>query len=87
MKDQAQKFGRFLRGKSDVEILEKQNTVLNCKPVTPAEAVYACGKLLLESGCIEGSFVICTAYNLAYRRIPSPDKENVRSRMSPNRFL
>ncbi len=57
MKDQAQKFGRSLRGKSDVEILEKKNIVLNCKPVTPAEAIYACGRLLLESGCIEEDYI------------------------------
>ena len=36
-------------------LLEKQNIVLNCKSVTPEEAITACGKLMVESGyCTEG---------------------------------
>lgn len=36
-------------------LLEKQNIVLNCKSVTPEEAITACGRLMVESGyCTEG---------------------------------
>ncbi|MDE7244776.1 MAG: PTS sugar transporter subunit IIA [Oscillospiraceae bacterium] len=31
-------------------LLEKKNIVLNCKSVTPEEAIRACGKLMVESG-------------------------------------
>ena len=38
-----------------VILLEKKNIVLNCKSVTPEEAIKACGKLMVESGyCAEG---------------------------------
>ncbi len=36
-------------------LLEKKNIVLNCKSVTPEEAIRACGRLMVESGyCTEG---------------------------------
>ena len=36
-------------------LLEKKNIVLNCKSVTPEEAITACGKLMVDSGyCTEG---------------------------------
>ncbi len=36
-------------------LLEKKNIVLGCKPVTPEEAIRACGKLMMDSGyCSEG---------------------------------
>lgn len=36
-------------------LLEKQNIVLNCKSVTPEEAITACGRLMVDSGyCTEG---------------------------------
>ena len=36
-------------------LLEKKNIVLNCKSVSPEEAITACGKLMVESGyCTEG---------------------------------
>ena len=67
MKEYAQKFGHFLSGiikpnasaadLPDGELLEKKNIVLNCVPVTPEEAIKACGKLLLESGCIEEGYI------------------------------
>lgn len=59
MKEQASKFGRFLGGKaaSGGEVLEKKNIVLNCGSVTPEEAIQTCGRLLLESGCIEESYI------------------------------
>ena len=31
-------------------LLEKKNIILNCQPVTPEEAIRACGRLLVESG-------------------------------------
>lgn len=58
-----EKFGRLLRGAAQSapgsagEILEKKNIILNCKPVTPEEAIRACGKLLLESGYIEEDYI------------------------------
>lgn len=53
------KFGRLFSGKaaSSSEILEKKHIVLNCTPVTPEEAIQACGRLLLESGCIEEGYI------------------------------
>lgn len=59
MKEQASKFGRFLGGKtaSGGEILEKKNIVLNCKSVTPEEAIRACGRLMLESDYIEDGYI------------------------------
>ncbi|NBI09930.1 PTS mannitol transporter subunit IICBA [Colidextribacter sp. OB.20] len=36
-------------------LLEQKNIVLNCKTVTPEEAIRACGKLMVDSGyCTEG---------------------------------
>ena len=36
-------------------LLDKKNIVLGCKPVTPEEAITACGRLMVESGfCTEG---------------------------------
>ena len=36
-------------------LLEKKNILLNCKSVTPEEAIRACGKLMVDSGyCTEG---------------------------------
>lgn len=36
-------------------LLEKKNIVLNCKSVTPEEAITACGRLMVDSGyCTEG---------------------------------
>ncbi len=58
MKEHVQKFGRFLNKTSPSgDILEKQNIVLNCKPVTPEDAIKACGKLMLKSGCIEEGYI------------------------------
>lgn len=67
MKEYAQKFGHFLggiikptdsaAGFPDGELLEKKNIVLNCAPVTPEEAIKACGRLLMESGCIEEGYI------------------------------
>lgn len=61
MKEHVPKLGRFLSGKSvptsDGVILEKKNIVLNCKSVTPEEAIQACGKLMLESGYIEDGYI------------------------------
>lgn len=51
--------GGYISGKTAAssEILEKKNIVLNCTPVTPEEAIRACGRLLLESGCIEEGYI------------------------------
>lgn len=65
MKNYTQKLGAFLKGKlisaagtaPGGDILEKKNIVLNCKPVTPEEAIRACGNLLLESGCIDEGYI------------------------------
>ena len=61
MKEHIQKFAHFLNGKGapvpDSDILEKKNIVLNCKSVTPEEAIRACGKLMLESGYIEDGYI------------------------------
>ena len=38
-------------------LLEKKNIILNCKPVTPQEAIRACGKLMVESGYVEEGYV------------------------------
>lgn len=59
MKEYIPKLGRFLSGKnaSGGEILEKKNIVLNCKSVAPEEAIRSCGRLLLESNCIEEGYI------------------------------
>lgn len=61
MKEHISKFGRILSEKDapalSKDILEKKNIVLNCKSVTPEEAIQACGKLLLESGFIEEEYI------------------------------
>ena len=38
-------------------LLEKKNIILNCKPVTPEEAIRACGKLMVESGYAAEGYV------------------------------
>lgn len=38
-------------------LLEKKNIVLGCKPVTPEEAIKACGKLMVDSGYVEEGYV------------------------------
>ncbi len=42
---------------SGAVLLEKKNIILNCKPVTPQEAIRACGKLMVESGYVEEGYV------------------------------
>ena len=60
MQDYFQKFKSFLdrTDKSNEEdILEKKNIIFNCSSVTPEEAIRACGRLLLESGCIDEGYI------------------------------
>ncbi len=38
-------------------LLEKKNIVLNCKPVSPEEAIKAVGKLMVESGYVEEAYI------------------------------
>ncbi len=38
-------------------VLEKKNIILGCKPVTPEEAIKACGKLMVDSGYVEEGYV------------------------------
>ena len=38
-------------------LLEKKNIVLNCKSVTPEEAIKACGKLMMDSGYATEGYV------------------------------
>lgn len=59
MKERVPKFAHFLNGKPIPGgcILEKKNIILNCKSVTPEEAIKACGRLMLESGCIEEGYI------------------------------
>ncbi|WP_325213544.1 PTS mannitol transporter subunit IICBA [Oscillibacter sp.] len=38
-------------------LLEKKNILLNCKPVSPEEAIKAVGKLMVESGYVEESYI------------------------------
>lgn len=65
MKKYTQKLGAFLKGKVAAaagtapggDILEKKNIVLNCKSVTPEQAIRDCGRLLLESGCIDEGYI------------------------------
>lgn len=61
MKEHVPKFAHFLNKKGvpvpGGDILEKKNIVLNCKSVTPEEAVRACGRLMLESGYIEDGYI------------------------------
>lgn len=61
MKEQITKFISFLNGKgipaAAGHILEKKNIILNCKPVTPQEAIRACGRLMLENGYIEEDYI------------------------------
>ena len=49
-------FGKTVQDNDD-DILEKKNILFHCKSVTPEEAIQACGKLLLESGCIEEGYI------------------------------
>ena len=39
------------------QMLEKKNIVLGCKPVTPEEAIKACGKLMVESGYVDEGYI------------------------------
>ena len=38
-------------------LLEKKNIILNCKPVSPEEAIKAVGKRMVESGYVEESYI------------------------------
>jgi len=38
-------------------LLEKKNIILNCKPVSPEEAIRACGRLMVESGYVDESYI------------------------------
>lgn len=38
-------------------LLEKKNIVLNCKPVSPEEAIKAVGKRMMESGYVEEAYI------------------------------
>ena len=38
-------------------VLETKNIILGCKPVTPEEAIKACGKLMVDSGYVEEGYV------------------------------
>lgn len=61
MKEHKSKFAHFLSGKDapacGSDILEKKNIVLNCQPVTPGEAIRACGRRMLKSGYIEEGYI------------------------------
>ena len=39
------------------EMLEKKNIVLGCKPVTPEEAIKACGRRMVESGYVDEGYI------------------------------
>ena len=38
-------------------LLERRNIVLNCESVTPEEAIKACGRLMVDSGCAEEGYI------------------------------
>ncbi len=60
MKEYLQKIKGFsgkMSGLNGSGILEKKNIILNCSSVTPEEAIRACGRLLLESGCIDEGYI------------------------------
>ncbi|MDE6455452.1 MAG: PTS mannitol transporter subunit IICBA, partial [Dysosmobacter sp.] len=38
-------------------LLEKKNIVLNCKPVSPEEAIQAVGRMMVESGYVEEAYI------------------------------
>ena len=38
-------------------LLERKNIVLNCAPVTPEEAIKACGRLMVESGYVDEAYI------------------------------
>ncbi len=38
-------------------LLEKKNIILNCKPVSPEEAIKAVGKRMVESGYVEEAYI------------------------------
>lgn len=42
---------------SGSELLERKNILLNCKPVTPEEAIRRCGELMVESGYVEEAYI------------------------------
>lgn len=39
------------------ELLARKNILLNCKPVTPEEAIRRCGELMVESGYVEEAYI------------------------------
>jgi PTS system mannitol-specific IIC component len=39
------------------KLLERKNILLNCKPVTPEEAIRRCGELMVESGYVEEAYI------------------------------
>ena len=38
-------------------LLEKKNILLGCAPVTPEEAIRACGKLMVDSGYVDEAYI------------------------------
>lgn len=38
-------------------LLERKNIVLGCAPVTPEEAIKACGRLMVESGYVDENYI------------------------------
>lgn len=38
-------------------LLERQNIILGCKPVTPEEAIRACGRLMVDSGYVDEDYI------------------------------
>ncbi|MCI8687572.1 MAG: PTS mannitol transporter subunit IICBA [Lawsonibacter sp.] len=40
-----------------VALLERKNIVLNCAPVTPEEAIRACGRLMVDSGYVDEAYI------------------------------
>lgn len=39
------------------ELLARKNILLNCKPVSPEEAIRRCGELMVESGYVEEAYI------------------------------
>lgn len=42
---------------SENTLLERKNIVLGCAPVTPEEAIRACGRLMVESGYVDEAYI------------------------------
>ena len=38
-------------------LLEEKNIVLGCAPVTPEEAIRACGRLMVDSGYVDEAYI------------------------------